>query len=108
MFSRLDRIPACDRQTDGRTDGQTSCRAMYMRRAVKTRQLARLVYQTKSKQKNNKKEQKGSQRLQTVASCRMLWNRFNSSVSEGNCSATSNNMKLVRWPLMGGLLHLVQ
>ena len=26
----------------------------------------------------------------------------------GNCSATSSNMKLVHWPLMGGLLHLVQ
>ena len=26
----------------------------------------------------------------------------------GNCSATLNNMKLVHWPLMGGLLHLVQ
>jgi len=26
----------------------------------------------------------------------------------GNYSATSNNMKLVHWPLMGGLLHLVQ
>jgi len=25
----------------------------------------------------------------------------------GNYSATSNNMQLVRWPLMGGLLHLV-
>jgi len=25
-----------------------------------------------------------------------------------NYSATSNNMKLVQWPLMGGLLHLVQ
>ena len=25
----------------------------------------------------------------------------------GNYSATSNNMKLVHWPLMGGLLHLV-
>jgi len=24
----------------------------------------------------------------------------------GNYSATSNNMKLVHWPLMGGLLHL--
>ena len=35
MFSRFDRIPACD----GRTDGQTSChgivRAMHTRRAVK-------------------------------------------------------------------------
>ena len=26
----------------------------------------------------------------------------------GNYSATSNNMKLINWPLMGGLLHLVQ
>ena len=26
----------------------------------------------------------------------------------GNYSATSNNMKLVHWPLFGGLLHLVQ
>jgi len=30
--------------------------------------------------------------------------------TRGNYSATSNNMKLVQWPLMGmgGLLHLVQ
>ena len=27
---------------------------------------------------------------------------------KGSYSATSNNMKLVHWPLMGGLLHLVQ
>jgi len=27
---------------------------------------------------------------------------------KGNYSATSNNMTLVHWPLMGGLLHLVQ
>ena len=26
----------------------------------------------------------------------------------GNYSATSNNMKLVHWPPMGGLLHLIQ
>jgi len=26
----------------------------------------------------------------------------------GNYSATSNNMKLVHWPVMGALLHLVQ
>ena len=29
-------------------------------------------------------------------------------MSTGNYSATSNNMKLVHWPLMGELLHLVQ
>jgi len=43
MFSRFDRIPACDRQTgrrqtDKRTDGQTSCdlivRAMHTRREI--------------------------------------------------------------------------
>ena len=28
--------------------------------------------------------------------------------SKGNYSATSNNTKLLHWPLMGGLLHLVQ
>jgi len=33
---------------------------------------------------------------------------FNPSESKGNYSATSNNTKLVHWPLMGGLLHLVQ
>jgi len=27
---------------------------------------------------------------------------------QGNYSATLNNMMLVHWPLMGGLLHLVQ
>jgi len=27
---------------------------------------------------------------------------------KGNCSATSNNTKLAHWPLMGGLLLLVQ
>ena len=29
-------------------------------------------------------------------------------IGTGNYSATSNNMKLVHWPLMAGLLHLVQ
>jgi len=28
--------------------------------------------------------------------------------SSRNYSAASNNMKLVHWPLMGGLIHLVQ
>ena len=33
---------------------------------------------------------------------------FNPLEFRGNYSATSNNMKLVHWPVMGGLLHLVQ
>ena len=36
------------------------------------------------------------------------FNPLESRASRGNYSATSNNMKLVHWPLMGGLLHLVQ
>ena len=34
--------------------------------------------------------------------------QFNPLMGTGNYSATSNNMKLVHWPLMGGLLLLVQ
>ena len=33
---------------------------------------------------------------------------FSPLESRGNYNAISNNMKLVHWPLMGGLLHLVQ
>jgi len=39
---------------------------------------------------------------------RRRWAHINPLESRGNYSATSNNMKLVHWPLMGGLLHLVQ
>ena len=34
--------------------------------------------------------------------------RLNPLESRGNYSATSNNMKLVHWPLTDWLLHLVQ
>ena len=33
---------------------------------------------------------------------------FNPLDFKDNCSVTSSNTKLVHWPLMGGLLHLVQ
>jgi len=33
---------------------------------------------------------------------------FNPLECRDNYSATSNNIKLVHWPLMGGLLHLIQ
>ena len=35
MYNRLDTIPACDRQTDGRTSCHGIVRATHMRRAVK-------------------------------------------------------------------------
>jgi len=38
----------------------------------------------------------------------LLLARMNPLDSKGNYSATSNNTKLIHWPLMGGLLHLVQ
>ena len=34
--------------------------------------------------------------------------QFNPLDFKGNYSATSNSTKFVHWPLMGGLLHLVQ
>ena len=38
-----------------------------------------------------------------------FWTAFlNPLEPRGNYNATSNNMKLVHWPLMGGLLHLIQ
>ena len=37
-----------------------------------------------------------------------IFQSFNPLDSKGNYSATSNNTKLVHWPLMGRLLHLVQ
>jgi len=36
------------------------------------------------------------------------WRCINPLEFRGNYSATSNNMKLVHWPLMRGLLHLVR
>ena len=43
-----------------------------------------------------------------VISGEMTKTRLNPLESRGNYSTTSNNMKLVHWPLMGRLLHLVQ
>ena len=36
------------------------------------------------------------------------WSHIHPSECWGNYGATSNNLKLVHWPLMGGLLHMVQ
>ena len=43
---------------------------------------------------------------QTLTSVK--FNCFNPLKGRGNYIATSNNIKLVHWPLMGGLLHLIQ
>jgi len=40
--------------------------------------------------------------------CSFYCSTFNPFKCKGNYSATSNNMKLVHWSLMNGLLHLVQ
>ena len=38
----------------------------------------------------------------------MMTPALNPLDSKGNYSAASNNTKLVHWPLVGGLLHLVR
>jgi len=38
----------------------------------------------------------------------LLQQTLNTLTATGNYSAASNNIKLLHWPLMGGLLHLVQ
>jgi len=48
MFSCFDRIPACDRQTDIRTDGQTSCHGIV--RAIHTRHAAKKQFIVSLKQ----------------------------------------------------------
>ena len=42
----------------------------------------------------------------TVNTC-IITAAINPLESRGNYNATSNNTKLVHWPLMGGLLHMV-
>jgi len=42
------------------------------------------------------------------SACPFVCSSINPLEFRGKYSATSNNMKLVHWPLMGGLLHLVQ
>jgi len=37
-----------------------------------------------------------------------IFNYFNPLMGTGNYNDISNNIKLVHWPLMGGLLRLVQ
>jgi len=45
---------------------------------------------------------------EVLRNSRITYRKLHALISAGNYSATSNNMKLVHWPLMGGLLHLVQ
>ena len=47
-------------------------------------------------------------RLTEICNQPQNWMLISPSESRGKYSATSNNRKLVHWPLMGGLLHLVQ
>ena len=50
----------------------------------------------------------GSEQVGTCHPISYVHSEINPQDSKGNYSATSNNTKLVHWPLMGGLLHLVQ
>ena len=49
-----------------------------------------------------------SVRLMLPSALTVLTVIVNPLMGNGDYSATSNNMKLVHWPLMGRLLHLVQ
>ena len=51
MCNRLDTIPACDRQTDGRTSCDGIVRAMHTRRAVKVSKQATLFAKIMKKYK---------------------------------------------------------
>jgi len=77
--------------------------------------LARLLYRLSSSSSSIKSDAAlhftSSNTYTVVQKVRPLFliaHIFNPLMGTGNYSATSNNMKLVHWPLMGGLLHLVQ
>ena len=53
-------------------------------------------------------ESAGHQQRQTTEDGNNYMSYINPLDSKGSYSATSNNTKLVHWPLMGGLLLLVQ
>ena len=59
---------------------------------------------TQQKRQTNKRTDRRNDRLHHSVSS-ALWRSLD---SRGNYSTTSNNAKLVHWPLMGGLLHLEQ
>ena len=48
----------------------------------------------------------GIDRCFAVCTLKKLDGSINPLMGTGNYNATSNNMKLVHWPLMDGLLHL--
>jgi len=93
MFSRFDRIPACDRQTDRQTDGRTDILRSIASHGRKRLCLA-LLYITSKRDRSRFQE-----RRQTTF--KKLY--FSPLECKGNYSVTSNNMKLGHWPLMGGL-----
>jgi len=70
-------FPRHDRRSRGRHEMESSCSRDEMRKALRSYAVA-------------------------VAA-----DNLNPLDSKGNYRATSNNTKLVHWPLMGGLLHLV-
>ena len=61
----------------------------------------------RNKRRNNVDLSTVNTKLLYLADCR-CGEIINPLKCRGNYIATSNNMKLVHWPLMGGLSHLVQ
>jgi len=93
--------------TDGRTNGQmdTACRHI-LRLCIASRGkndyfLADLWSQSEFRTQRNAERKTDPKSEMTQCSCTL--HSVNPLEFRGNYSATSNNMKLVHWPLMGGL-----
>ena len=98
MFSHFNTVPDCDRRTDGRAELSYISRLHAMHHAVKIHRFGRKVFFNRGKVD----EPINGKLWYYCAIC------FNPLDPKDNCRATWINTKLVHWPLMGELLHLVQ
>jgi len=73
-------------------------------RVASTRRRQQNAFQAKDRQTKKQTYRRTSLLREAHASRRGI----NPLECKGNYSATLNNIKLVHWPLIGGLLHLVQ
>jgi len=119
MFSRFDTTPACDRQTScdstvrsARTSRDKNCSlTIYLQTtvtngilcALKQRWAFFVVFLMPKKLLANTT----LRLLLCLFVCLSICQSLTLYSPEAIIVATSNNMELVHWPLMGGLLHLV-